>query len=247
SELFGHKKGAFTQADRDKKGILAYADKGTIFLDEIADMSLNLQAKLLRFLQEGEIRPLGGNEVIQVDVRVVSASNRDLHELVETGKFREDLFFRINGITVTLPPLRERLEHLPLLSEHFLQKIAAASKTKPCRLHPEALRLLLAYGWPGNIRELQNTLETAVLFAEEGMLTPASLQFKPALFGPKKRGKASALRAPVFSSLEPELEKILKSLKEHGYHKVNAALALGMSRRNLYVKLEKYGVPLGVR
>ncbi|HKY62329.1 MAG TPA: sigma 54-interacting transcriptional regulator [bacterium] len=247
SELFGHKKGAFTHADRDKKGILAYADKGTIFLDEIADMSLNLQAKLLRFLQEGEVRPLGSNEVIKVDVRVVSASNRDLHELVAEGKFREDLFFRINGITVTLPPLRERLEDLPLLSEHFLQKIAGAAKAKPCRLHPEALRVLMTYGWPGNIRELQSTLETAALFTEERVITPASLQFKPALFASKKKGTGSPLRRPVLASMEPELEKILLTLKDHGYHKVNAARALGMSRRNLYLKLEKFGVPLGVK
>src|SRR6185436_2367134 len=123
SELFGHKKGAFTHATADKKGLLQYADGGTVFLDEIADMSLNLQAKLLRFLQEGEVRPIGAAEPVRVDARVVSASNKDLRALVADGKFREDLFYRLNGITVKLPPLRERLEDLPLLTEHFLKKI----------------------------------------------------------------------------------------------------------------------------
>src|SRR5262249_50906911 len=130
SELFGHKKGSFTHATADKKGILEYADGGTIFLDEIADMSLNLQAKLLRFLQEGEIRPLGSNQVIKVNVRVVSASNQDLARLVQEGKFRKDLFFRLNGITVSLPPLRGRLEDLPLLADHFLSKIAERENMK---------------------------------------------------------------------------------------------------------------------
>ncbi|HEX5033731.1 MAG TPA: sigma 54-interacting transcriptional regulator, partial [bacterium] len=131
SELFGHKKGAFTHADRDKKGILEYAHRGTIFLDEIADLSPALQAKLLRFLQEGELRPLGSNEVVKVDVRVVSASNKNLPDLVEQGKFREDLYFRLNGLTISLPPLRERKEDLPLLVEHFLKKIAERENRSP--------------------------------------------------------------------------------------------------------------------
>src|SRR5262249_48636775 len=154
----------------DKKGILEYANRGTIFLDEIADLSLNLQAKLLRFLQEGEIRPLGSNEVIKVDVRVVSASNKDLQDLVAQGKFREDLYFRLNGVTVTLPPLRERMEDLPLLVEHFLKKFAQQEGKESCRLNMEVLRQFMNYPWPGNIRELQNTLETAALFAENGVI-----------------------------------------------------------------------------
>jgi transcriptional regulator with GAF, ATPase, and Fis domain/predicted Ser/Thr protein kinase len=241
SELFGHKKGAFTHATSDKKGLLHYADKGTIFLDEIADMSLSLQAKLLRFLQEGEIRPIGSPQVVKVDVRVVSASNKDLRKLVAEGKFREDLFFRLNGITVKLPPLRERREDLPLLSEHFLKGRASLS--------PEALRLFMAYDWPGNVRELQQVLETAVLFAEGAAgaetITRKSLQFKDAFSG---GGLKPVLSSPPAAGKEakplaPDLERILRAIRDQAYHKGNAAKALGMSRRHLYTKLEGYGVP----
>ncbi|HEX5037790.1 MAG TPA: sigma-54-dependent Fis family transcriptional regulator, partial [bacterium] len=244
SELFGHKKGAFTHAVADKKGILEYVNGGTIFLDEIADMSLNLQVKLLRFLQEGEFRPLGGHQVVKVDVRVVSASNKDLHDLVAQGRFREDLFFRLNGVTVALPPLRERLEDLPLLAEHFLKKIAERERKMPVALHPEALTVLLKYGWPGNIRELQNTLETAVLFAEKGTIGPKSLRFKPALFGGKALAKpAGPVSGETPASLDPDMIRVLAAIRDSGYHKGNAAKALGISRRYLYFKLERHGIP----
>jgi transcriptional regulator with GAF, ATPase, and Fis domain len=239
SELFGHKKGAFTHADRDKKGRFEYANKGTVFLDEIADMSLNLQAKLLRFLQEGEVRPVGANDTVKVDVRVVSASNKDLHRLVEEGKFREDLFYRLNGITVTLPPLRERMEDLPLLIDHFL-------KEKGVKIHADALRFLMNYPWPGNIRELQNTIETAALFAEDGQILPKSFEFKPAVLS-KRRAGTAAMKAHPKAPMEPELEKILVAVRDQGYHKGNAAKVLGISRRNLYTKLEKYGVPFELK
>lgn len=246
SELFGHKRGAFTHADRDKKGILQYADKGTIFLDEIGDMSLNLQAKLLRFLQEGEIRPLGSNEVIKVDVRVVSASNKDLPQMVQDGEFREDLFFRLNGITVHLPTLKERREDIPPLVEHFLKKAAARENRKPCRIHPDALRVLMDYPWPGNIRELENTIETAVLFAEHGVVNTKALQFKPQVFSKHPPIKSGGSRGEARRFEDPELERILLTLRDQGYHKGNAARALGISRRNLYVKLEKFKVPIEV-
>ncbi|HSA60010.1 MAG TPA: sigma 54-interacting transcriptional regulator [bacterium] len=240
SELFGHKKGSFTHATADKKGLLQYADGGTVFLDEIADMSVPLQAKLLRFLQEGDVRPIGSNEVVKVDVRVVSASNKDLHDLVRQGKFREDLFFRLNGVTVTLPPLRERLEDLPLLADHFLGKIAGREKKPRLKLSPEALKIFLSYDWPGNIRELQNTLETAALFAEKGAITASSLEFKPTLLG----GKALSTRTPPPATPqgETELVRILRAIRDAGYHRSKAAEALGISRRNLYAKLEKFGV-----
>lgn len=244
SELFGHKRGAFTHADRDKKGILQYADKGTIFLDEVADMSLNLQAKLLRFLQEGEIRPLGSNEIVKVDVRVVSASNKDLADLVEEGKFREDLFFRLNAITVNLPPLRERREDIPILVDHFLKRAAAREKQKAPKVHADALRTFLDYSWPGNIRELQNTLETALLFAENGVISAKSLQFKPALFSRRKPAKGQEPVTAAREGMDAELEGMLEALRDQGFHKGNAARALGISRRNLYSKLEKHGVPL---
>jgi transcriptional regulator with GAF, ATPase, and Fis domain/Tfp pilus assembly protein PilF len=243
SELFGHKKGAFTHAVADKKGILAYANGGTIFLDEIADMSLALQAKLLRFLQEGEIRPIGSTEVVKVDVRVVSASNKDLAALVAEGKFREDLFYRLNGVTVTLPPLRDRMEDLPLLVEHFLKKHGA-------RLDADALRIFMGYAWPGNIRELQNTLETAVLFAEKGVISAASLHFKPALTagGVSARPRLSAVLSKAVSEArageksDPVLEETLRTIRDNAYHKGHAAEALGITRRALYARLQKHGI-----
>jgi len=241
SELFGHKKGAFTHATSDKKGLLHYADKGTVFLDEIADMSLNLQAKFLRFLQEGEIRPIGSTQVVKVDVRVVSASNKDLKRLVAEGKFREDLFFRLNGITVKLPPLRERLEDLPLLAEHFLKGRAI--------LAPDALKLLMSYSWPGNVRELQQTIDTAALFAEtvdgKPLITKTSLEFKDVLFGAAAQDyspRASQSGENPSKALEPDLERILRTIRDQCYHKGKAAEALGMSRRHLYTKLTQYGV-----
>jgi len=243
SELFGHKKGAFTHATADKKGILQYADGGTIFLDEIADMSLGLQAKLLRFLQEGEIRPIGSQEIVRVDVRVVSASNKDLETLVSEAKFREDLFYRLNGVTVRLPPLRERMEDLPLLVEHFLKKIGTREKKEPCRVDPQVLRIFLNYAWPGNIRELQNTLETAVLFAPEGIITLASLQFKPALFGKTKIATPTVAKPQQPEmALDPVLEKTLLAIRDNCYHKGMAAKALGIARRTLYERLRRFGV-----
>lgn len=247
SELFGHVRGAFTHADKDKIGRLEYANRGTVFLDEIADLTANLQSKFLRFLQEGEVRRLGSNEVKTVDVRVVSASNRDIGVMVKEGKFREDLFFRLNGITVKLPPLRERREDIPLLAEHFLKKIASREVKDPVRLGADVLKLFLNYYWPGNIRELQNTLETAALFAERGVITAKALHFKPDLLD-RKKGRLAPVTvgsAPrSLEALDPELERILLAIRDKGYHKGNAAKALGISRRNLYSKLEKFKVPI---
>ncbi|MFO1518648.1 MAG: sigma 54-interacting transcriptional regulator [bacterium] len=251
SELFGHKRGSFTHADRDKKGLLEYANGGTIFLDEIADMSGAMQAKLLRFLQEGEIRPLGSNEVIRVDVRVVSASNQDLQALIAEKKFREDLFYRLNGVTVVLPPLRERLEDLPLLAQHFLKKSAKEEKREPYEMAPESFELLMDYPWPGNVRELENTLRTASLFHQKGKIIPKSFHFKKVLFGggakvpfgvPKKEEKTPFITAPS-SALPEEKRLLLKALYDNGYHKGFAAKNLGISRRYLYTQMTKHGVP----
>jgi Nif-specific regulatory protein len=249
SELFGHKKGAFTHAVSDKKGILQYADGGTIFLDEIADMSLPLQAKLLRFLQEGEIRPIGSHQMVKVDVRVVSASNKNLQEMVKHGKFREDLFFRLNGVTVRLPPLRERLEDLALLVDHFLQRIVQREKKAKLKISPEAMRLFMNYDWPGNIRELQNVLETASLFAEGGVIGANALHFKPGLAEAKSAVHIHAPARGVEKEREKEgvndqeLMRILRAIRDQGFHRANAAKALGLSRRHFYTKLEKFGVP----
>jgi DNA-binding NtrC family response regulator len=251
SELFGHKKGAFTHATADRKGILQYADGGTIFLDEIADMSVGLQAKLLRFLQEGEIRPIGSLETIRADVRVVSASNKDLSRLVAEGKFREDLYYRLNGVTVKLPPLRDRMEDLTLLAEHFLKRIAEREKKPVCHLAAPALNLFLNYRWPGNIRELQNTLETAALFAEDGTIGLKALHFKPDLLAVPAARPAQALGtatkpAPA-GGMDPVLEETLRAIKDNGYHKGHASEALGISRRALYGRLQKFGLATDVK
>ncbi len=252
SELFGHKKGSFTHADRDKKGLLQHADGGTVFLDEIADMSPAMQSKMLRFLQEGEIRPLGSNEIIKVDVRVVSASNKDLNELIHEGKFREDLFYRLNGVTVTLPSLRERMEDLPLLAQHFLKKMATAEKHEPYELMPETLELLMEYNWPGNVRELENAIRTASLFHQKGKILPKSFNFKktltPAGHGPKSHAEGQTRGREPKGTHAPHLTEekrlLLKALYDTGYHKGLAAERLGISRRYLYTQMLRYGVPV---
>ncbi|MFO1463831.1 MAG: sigma 54-interacting transcriptional regulator [bacterium] len=258
SELFGHKKGAFTHADRDKKGLLEYANGGTVFLDEIADMSATMQAKLLRFLQEGEIRPLGSNELIKVDVRVVSASNRDLSELIAEGKFREDLYYRLNGVTVVLPPLRERMEDLPILAQHFLKRLAKDEKREPYEISPEALEMMMEYQWPGNVRELENTIRTACLFHQKGKLVPKSFNFKKTLSGGLPGAKAGPTASPAARGPAPKAAKavgnpqpmsdekriLLQALYDQGYHKGLAAQALGISRRYLYTQMMRHGVPI---
>ena len=168
SELFGYRKGAFTGADRNKRGLFEIAEGGTIFLDEIGDMSINMQKKLLRTLQDGEIRPVGCNEVIHVDVRLVSASNKNLRKLVEEKSFREDLFFRLNTITVVLPPLRERTEDISALSAYFLTRVGKELNTDPARLSEEALDALKRYRWPGNVRELENEMRRCLALKGDG-------------------------------------------------------------------------------
>lgn len=158
SELFGYKRGAFTGADRDRKGLFQMADKGTLFLDEVGDMSLNMQKKLLRALQDGEIRPVGATKSVYVDVRVVSASNRILKEMADRGEFREDLYYRLNGVTLELPPLRDRAEDVPKLAEHFVTRIAAEMGTEAPPIRSDARNAMRRYRWPGNIRELENEM-----------------------------------------------------------------------------------------
>ncbi len=244
SELFGHKKGAFTHADRDKKGLLQHADGGTVFLDEIADMSPALQSKLLRFLQEGEIRPLGSNQVIKVDVRVVSASNQDLEALIAEGKFREDLFYRLNGMTVHLPALRDRVEDIPLLAQHFLKRQAEKEKREPYVIAPDALELLTSCEWPGNVRELENTIRSASLFQVRNKLTPKSFHFKKDLFGGSVPTPGRGAMEARGSKKLSEKNLILKALKDNAYNKKLAAETLGISRRYLYTQLQKHAIPI---
>ena len=165
STLFGHVKGAFTSAIASKKGLFEVADKGTLFLDEIATMGMETQAKILRVLQDRKFMHLGGIQEIQVDVRIIAATNVDLRQLVREGRFREDLFYRLNVISIELPPLRQRKEDIPLLVEHFLKKYAAENERPLLRITPEALRPLLGYSWPGNVRELENVIERAVVLS----------------------------------------------------------------------------------
>lgn len=168
SELFGYKRGAFTGADKNKTGLFKVADGGTLFLDEIGDMSLSMQKKLLRVLQDGEIRPVGSNEVSHVDVRIISASNKNLKEMVARGEFRADLYFRLNTITVTVPPLRDRPEDIALLVDFFVERIAKEMNCKPIPLAAEALKALEKYRWPGNIRELENEMRRCLALLGDG-------------------------------------------------------------------------------
>ncbi|MDR2725272.1 MAG: sigma-54 dependent transcriptional regulator [Candidatus Adiutrix sp.] len=178
AELFGHEKGAFTNAIRTRLGRFEMADGGTIFLDEIGDMSPKLQVKLLRVIQEHEIERVGGDRIIAVDIRIITATNVDLALAVEEGRFREDLFYRLNVIPITMPPLRERLEDVPLLIEHFLARLASTRGSRVTGLAPEALNRLLAYGWPGNVRELENLIERMVTLADGPVLAVEDLPAK---------------------------------------------------------------------
>ena len=248
SELFGHARGAFTGAVSAKRGLFETANGGTLFLDEIGDMGPKMQAQLLRTLQDGEVRPVGGSEPIRVDVRLVCATNKDLDEEVKAGRFREDLYFRINVVTVHLPPLRERREDIPILVAHFLAKLARRERRSAATLSPEALKLLNAYSWPGNVRELENAIERAVAVAKGNVVLPSDLP-------PEVGGGAGTLAAAAAGGTGPggdggiiadrpslaELERryIQLVLPESGGNKKKAAEKLGIDRRTLYRALER--------
>ena len=236
SELFGHEKGAFTGAVSTKPGLVETANGGTLFLDEIGEMPLALQAKLLRFLQEGEIYRVGGKEAIHVNVRILSATNRDLEKEVQAGKFREDLFYRLNTISIQSPSLRDRKDDLPELMEHFSPGILQD-------LTPEASECLIRYNWPGNIRELQNTVERMRVLSAGGPITlqelPASMRNTSA---DRKELKMQDF-PPVSMTLE-DLEKfhILRCLDHFDGNKTRAAQSLGITVKTLYNKLHRYGI-----
>ena len=247
SELFGHTRGAFTGADRAKKGLIEQADGGTLFLDEIGDMSQEMQKKLLRVLQEGEVRPLGSNQALHVDVRILAASHRDLAELVEAGEFREDLFYRINVLSLRLPPLRERRDDVPLLAENLLARAAREAGRQPPRLAHEVMATLAAYDWPGNVRELENEMRRVMIVAEDVVrLDHLSPNIKAADAASKKGSGAPEaprivgdLRAAVARFEQRSIED---ALALSGGNKSQAAKALGISRFALQRKLEKYGL-----
>ena len=239
SELFGHVKGAFTDARADRTGLFEEADGGTIFLDEIGELDPSLQAKLLRVLQESEIRPVGATKTRRVDVRVVAATNRDLEERMAAGAFREDLYFRLNVIDIHLPPLRKRPDDIVTLAEHFLAEIAG--KLAPPRdlsIAPDAQRALLNYGWPGNVRELQNVIERGVALCGDGVIRATDLPENV-----RKKRDADFLATAVARKMtlaELEQEYILRVLEDEGGNKTRTAQRLGLDRKTLYRKLEEY-------
>jgi DNA-binding NtrC family response regulator len=238
SELFGHTGQAFTGARAARAGLFETADGGTIFLDEIGELPLQIQPKLLRAIQEGAIRRVGDSREKQIDVRVVTATNRDLEKEVAEGRFREDLYWRLNVIHLDVPPLRERVYDIPLLVEYFLQKTARGNRA-PLEISPEALALLTAYSWQGNVRELENTIERAVALARGAVLTPEDLPERI-----RSNGASTAILAKARSRRltleELEREYILEILREAGGNKSKAAEMLGLDRKTLYRKLDEY-------
>jgi two-component system nitrogen regulation response regulator NtrX len=245
SELFGHEKGSFTGAASRHFGKFEQAERGTIFLDEIGDMPLPMQAKLLRVLEEGEVERVGGDKLIPVDVRVLVATHRNLEILVREAKFRQDLFHRIYVFPLVLPPLRERREDIPALVEHFAQQVCAQNNWKPIPFAPEAIRALQAHSWPGNVRELRNVVERLMLLAMEGQVTLDTVQF--ALPQTSEVHPSAAGPGPLAERVQGfEREVLLAELKRSNYHITNTAKALGLERSHLYKKAEQLGIDLRV-
>ena len=238
SELFGHEKGAFTHAISQKKGKFEMANGGTIFLDEIGDIGAKLQLDLLRILQEKEFSRVGGNEVIKVDVRIIAATNRDLKKAIEEGKFREDLYYRLNVISILIPPLRERKEDIPLLVDHFIEKFNIEMKKKIEGISPEALNSIMAYIWPGNVRELENTIERAMVITKGTMINVEDL-------GLPSRAEENSLTCAAPPSGDKSMKAVEKDhmakiLKENDWNIQRSAEILGIDRVTLYNKIRKY-------
>jgi two-component system response regulator HydG len=241
SELFGHEKGAFTGAHRKKEGRFRQAHGGSLFLDEISEMSLAMQVKLLRVLQEREITRVGGEEVIKVDVRVIAATNKDLLQEIEGERFRDDLYYRLNVVTLHIPPLRERREDIPLLTQHFLKAFSEKNRKQIKGFTPQAMDRLLKYDWPGNTRELMNAVERAVVLAQSEYLDEEEL---PLILRDISLEGEIPLKDVIPADLpldEVEKASILKTLELAGGNKSEAARRLGITRRTLHKKLKKYG------
>jgi len=246
SELFGHERGSYTGADAKKLGKFELADRGTIFLDEVGDMDLAIQSKLLRAIEEGEIERIGASRTIKVDVRIVAASNKNLEKAVEEKKFREDLFYRLNVFPITIPPLRERREDIPLLVEYFLRKYCLEIKTSDKSISKEALALLMGYHWKGNVRELENTIERAVILCDGNIITPEHFVLD------KRSTMPSAINSrPVDGTLESvakealriaETKRITDVIKETKGNKTKAAEILRVSYKTLLTKIKDYGI-----
>jgi len=244
SELFGHEKGSFTGAAIQRKGRFELADGGTLFLDEISETDAMVQVKLLRILEEREFERVGGSEKISVDIRLITATNKDLHVLVKQGKFREDLFFRLDVITIKLPSLRDRVDDIPLLCGHFIDEFSGKNKKKIDGITPEAVNMLSTYSWPGNVRELRNTIEKMVVMTRGGKLTARDI---PLNIRDASRGSnmKQDLQAEVMNNgcsiAGAERTLIAAALKKHDGNRTKAAGELGISRRTLHRKLREYG------
>ncbi len=242
SELFGHARGAFTSAVQEKRGLFEEASGGTLFLDEVGDTSLAVQSKVLRALQEQEVRRVGSMAPIRVDVRLVAATNRDLRTLVDAGRFREDLYYRLNVVTIKLPPLRERVEDVPLHAAHFLRRHAAARDGPAPAIAPEAMDALREYRWPGNVRELEHVIERAVTLASANRPVILFDDLPEAVRVP---GSSESGRISLESLREDaEREHIMRVLKATGGNRTDAARLLGIDRKTLYRKAMRYGLRL---
>jgi DNA-binding NtrC family response regulator len=242
SELFGHRKGSFTGAVKDKIGLFEKADGGTIFLDEIGDMNLEMQAKLLRVLQAGEIKAVGDVATRRVQVRVIAATNRDLEGAIRRGEFRDDLFYRFNTFTITLPPLRERAEDIPTLAAHFLRKAEAKVNKKVERVSPEAIQCLTSYSWPGNLRELENTVERGVVLAQSGQIEVdhLPLHIQSARLKVDTEDVFSRAKARIIAVFEREA--VSRYLGQANGNISQAAVMAGMTRRTFHRLILKHRV-----
>jgi transcriptional regulator with GAF, ATPase, and Fis domain len=244
SELFGHEKGAFTGADKQRVGRFEQADGGTLFLDEVGDMSANTQAKILRVLQEHEFERLGGTRTLRVDVRVIAATNRNLPQMVANGQFREDLYYRLNVVSIDMPPLRERKDDIPQLALFFLKRFAGELKKRVEGLSPDAQKLLMRYNWPGNIRELENSIERAVLLTEGPALSSSDLRLGE-LSTTQSSGDASpVVKIPPTGIALEEIERqaLVEALKMSNWVQKDAAELLSISPRVMNYKIKTLGI-----
>jgi transcriptional regulator with PAS, ATPase and Fis domain len=240
--MFGYVKGAFTGANHDKPGRFQEADGGTILLDEIGDLPLVLQAKLLRVLEDKEFYPLGGRHTIKVDVRIIAATNRGLDKLVEQHLFREDLFYRLNVFRIELPALKERRIDLPLLIRHILRRLCAAHDNRLKSISQSAMEVLLNYDYAGNVRELENILEHALIVCREDIIQPRDLPDYLQNHRTIRRGKSLARISVAYNDKNNEREKILQALDDNNWHRQKTARALGMDRTTLWRKMQQFGI-----